>query len=184
MTFGVQNLKENRECLEHLSMVNALNLVMKLQNRPWVDKEIDQLLERLFKYFDQNYQEFSSFDKWKAQITRRQLSWSPVHTEKFWQTSFIFFHDAENLECINILIGMLGKKAGPAEDKGSLDSMKAVACYDLGEFARFFPLGKAYLEEKDAKSKIAELMSSGDSSAELKKEAITAYQKLLMNSWG
>lgn len=80
------NLKENPLCLEHLSMVNALNIVMKLQNRPWVDKEIDALLERLFKYFDQHYQEFSSFDKWKAQITRRQLAWSPVHTEKFWQT--------------------------------------------------------------------------------------------------
>ena len=49
-------------------MVNALNIVMKLQNRPWVDKEIDELLQRLFKYFDQNYQEFSSFDKWRKQV--------------------------------------------------------------------------------------------------------------------
>ena len=67
-------------------MINALNIVMKLQNRPWVDSEISVLLERLFKYFDSHYHEFSSFDKWKAQIARRQLSWSPVHTEKFWQT--------------------------------------------------------------------------------------------------
>ena len=178
------NLKENQLCLEHLSMINALNLVIKLQNRPWVDKEIDELLEKLFKHFDQNYQEFSSFEKWKAQIKRQQLLWSPVHTEKFWQTSFIYFNDAENLECINILIAMLDKKPSAAEDKASFDSMKAVACYDLGEFARFFPLGKAYLEEKNAKMRIAALMSSPDSSAELKKEAITAYQKLLMNSWG
>ena len=79
------------------------------------------------------------------------------------------------MACIDILIDMLSKKIGPQEDKATVDSMKAVACYDLGEFARFFPLGKAYLEEKDAKSRIAQLMSSGDSSAELKKEAITAY---------
>ena len=65
------NLKENQLCLEHLSMINALNLVIKLQNRPWVDKEIDELLEKLFKHFDQNYQEFSSFEKWKAQIKRQ-----------------------------------------------------------------------------------------------------------------
>jgi len=25
---------------------------------------------------------------------------------------------------------------------GNVDTMKAVACYDLGEFARFFPLGQ------------------------------------------
>ena len=44
-----------------------------------------------------------------------------------------------------------------------MDTMKAIACYDLGEFARFFPMGKAYLEEKQAKTWIAELMSSPDS---------------------
>ena len=79
---------------------------------------------------------------------------------------------------------MLGSPASQYADKAQMDSMKAIACYDLGEFARFFPMGKAYLEEKNAKTFIAELMSSPGSSAELKKEAITAYQKLLMNSWG
>lgn len=34
------NLKDNELCLEHLSMINALNLVIKLQNRPWVDQDI------------------------------------------------------------------------------------------------------------------------------------------------
>jgi hypothetical protein len=36
--------------------------------------------------------------------------------------------------------------------------MKAVACYDLGEFARFFPLGQRYLEQKGAKEHIAAIM--------------------------
>lgn len=61
--------------------------------------------------------------------------------------------------------------------------MLAVACYDLGEFARFFPTGKIYLENQSVKAKIAELMAQKESSAELKKEAITCYQKMLMNSW-
>lgn len=107
-----------------------------------------------------------------------------MHTEKFWQTQFIHFNDHDNLGCINILIEMLGAGQHQYVDKVQMDSMKAIACYDLGEFARFFPMGKAYLEEKNAKVHIAELMSAPDSSAELKKEAITAYQKLLMNSWG
>lgn len=62
--------------------------------------------------------------------------------------------------------------------------MQAVACYDLGEFARFFPLGKEFLEERNTKEYLAQLMGSQGSSAELKKEAITAYQKMLMHSWG
>ena len=109
------NLKDNELCLEHLSMINALNLVIKLQNRPWVDTRIVEILEELFKFFDQNYQEFSSFEKWKAQVMRRSLAWSPVHTEKFWQTQFIFFTEAENLECIDILIEILGTKQSRLE---------------------------------------------------------------------
>jgi V-type H+-transporting ATPase subunit H len=115
---------------------------------------------------------------------RRSLAWSPVHTEKFWQTQFIYFNERENLECIDILISILEQRPTATVDAQALDTMKAVACYDLGEFARFFPLGKTYLEERSAKTLIADLMGSQTSSAELKKEAITAYQKLLMKSWG
>ena len=110
------NLKDDDTCLEHLSMINALKLVIKLRNRPWVDSEIKDLLKGLYEYLNENYQEFSSFDKWKAQVTRRQLTWSPVHEEKFWQTAFIYFNDAENLECINILIDILKQAPGPNMD--------------------------------------------------------------------
>jgi V-type H+-transporting ATPase subunit H len=155
-------------------MINAFNLVTKLQNRPWVDTEIVDLLERLWKYFDQNYHEFSSFEKWKKQVQRKQLTWSPVHTEKFWQAAFIFFNEAENLQCIDILIEILGLPENSVHYQNT-DVMKAVACYDLGEFARFFPLGRAYLETKGAKERIATIMQSQHSSPELKKEAITSY---------
>ena len=46
------NLKDDEICLEHLSMINALNLVIKLRNRPWVDEQITRILEQLFEYFD------------------------------------------------------------------------------------------------------------------------------------
>jgi len=78
------NLKDSTVCLEHLSMINALNIIIKLQNRPWVDKDIENRLQKLFVFFDSNYKEFSSFDKWRRQVQQRQLCWSPVHTEKFW----------------------------------------------------------------------------------------------------
>jgi len=53
--------------------------------------------------------------------------------------------------------------------------MKAIACYDLGEFARFYPRGKQILDAKDTRTHLARLMGHPSSSAELKKEAITAY---------
>ena len=184
--FIFKNLKDDEICMEHLSMINVLNLCIKLRNRPWVDTVITQELEQLCEYFDQNYQEFTSFDKWCAQVRRKNLSWSPVHTEKFWQTNFIFFDNAENIKHIDYLVQILQQEApiGKQQTPQSLDTMKAIACYDLGEFARFYPRGKQILDAKDAKTYLASLMQAPGSSAELKKEAITAYQKLLMNAWG
>jgi len=95
----------------------------------------------------------------------------------------MYFHEAENLACIKLLIDILGKPAD-GEDKTTMEIKKAVALYDLGEFSRFFPLGRAFLEQNDAKAKIASIMGDPVSSPELKKEAITCYQKVLMKSWG
>jgi len=87
------------------------------------------------------------------------------------------FDSAENLELINTLITVLNTPA-----KG--DDQKAVACYDLGEFARFYPLGKKYLEEKGGKEAILQIMQNQNANPELKKEAITSYQRILMKSHG
>lgn len=63
------------------------------------------------------------------------------------------------------------------------DRVKAIACFDLGEFARFYSMGRQHLDKLGVKQKIIELMGRKEASSELKKEAITAYQKLLMTSW-
>jgi V-type H+-transporting ATPase subunit H len=69
-------------------------------------------------------------------------------------------------------------------DENVTDGQKAVACYDLGEYARFNPVGKAYLEQKGGKEAIIAVMGSKTASPELKKEAITSYQRILMKSHG
>jgi len=55
----------DKECMDQLSMINAMAIVMKLKNRVWADEEIKQLLSSLETAFEENYQEFSSFDKWQ-----------------------------------------------------------------------------------------------------------------------
>ena len=37
---------------EHLSDIDALSLIIKLQNRHWVDDDINKMLESMFNYFD------------------------------------------------------------------------------------------------------------------------------------
>jgi len=60
-----ESLMGDKECMDQLSMINAMAIVMKLKNRVWADEEIKQLLSSLETAFEENYQEFSSFDKWQ-----------------------------------------------------------------------------------------------------------------------
>jgi len=46
------NLKNNEICLELMSDINALTIITKLQNRHWVDKDITDLLEKLYDHLD------------------------------------------------------------------------------------------------------------------------------------
>jgi hypothetical protein len=65
-------------------------------------------------------------------VNKRAFKWGPVHSEKFWQENCYLFHDKDNLDLIKILVQMVE----PNNDVD--DRSKAVACFDLGEFARFF----------------------------------------------
>jgi len=109
-------------------------------------------------------------------------TWSTVHTEKFWQSAFVNFHNSENLECIKREIQFLSDKA--ADNSMDMCVKKAVICFDLGEFARYFPNGRQILTMYEAKSKLQAIMTDASVTPELKKEAITAYQKILMKSYG
>ena len=169
----MENLTNTKQCLEIMSDLNGLELVHKLQQRHWVDEDIKNLLEKLWGIFDVNYEEFTSIDKFRKEIHLKTLRWGPVHTERFWQENFIHFHEKDNLDLIKDLMGLL-----------EMDNERtvAVALYDLGEFAKYFPFGRSYLDNIGIKSVIYDVMQKSDS-AEIKKEAITCLQKLIVTSW-
>jgi len=139
-----ESVMRDKECMDHLSMVNAIVLVGKLKNRVWVDDELKKLFDRLLQEFDANYQEFSSFDKWKKQVDKVRYTWSTVHTEKFWQHNFVMFNISENLDYIKKQIAFLSMSGHNLQDKKTVEAL-AVVCFDLGEFARFFPRGREFL---------------------------------------
>jgi len=174
----LDNLKDASSiCHEIMSDINLLGTVIKLQNRHWVDQDITALLDKLFEFLDKNEQSFSSIDKFKREISEnRRLRWNPVHTERFWKENFIAFNDQDNLKLVENLVEVLSAKE-------RTDQEKAIACSDLGNFAQYFPMGRQFLETKEIKKIIFHIMDSSKSSSELKKEAITCYQKLLMDTW-
>jgi V-type H+-transporting ATPase subunit H len=58
----------------------------------------------------------------------------------------------------------------------------AIALFDIGEFAKYFNYGRQYLDKLMVKPKIYKLMQKSEDQ-EIKKEAITCLQKLIVTSW-
>lgn len=76
--------------------------------------------------------ECSSFEKFKKQLSVGILKWGPVHNDTFWSEHFPLCEE-NDFDAINHLVTML--------DTGN-ELTKAVACYDLGQFARYHPYGR------------------------------------------
>ena len=53
--------------------------------------------------------------------------------------------------------------------------VKSVACFDLGEFSKYYHHGKEFLDKLDVRTKMANLMQAKNVGAQVKKEAITCY---------
>lgn len=60
---------------------------------------------------------------------------SPVHNERFWRENALKFED-DDYKLVRLIISQLSSNNEEALE---------VACYDLGEFARFHPDGKRYV---------------------------------------
>lgn len=155
--------------------------MQKLKDRVWVDENIEKIIDQLLQKFDQDYHEFSSFEKWKKQIEKDYYAWNSVHETKFWQNCVNEFMRDSNLELIDREIQFLVRN----ENNNTIEMCvkKAVICFDLGEFARLFRNGRTYVTMKGGKTILQSLMTKPGITPDLKKEAITAYQKILMNNY-
>ena len=125
----MQNLLISENCIEIIGEIGGLELYGKLQSRHWVDTDIDKMLEEQYNIVDENYKVFTSITKFKKDVNRKVFRWGPIHTERFWQENHVFFHEKENLDLIKDMVVAL--------QEGN-EKEKAVICFDLGEFAKYF----------------------------------------------
>ena len=99
-------------------------------------EELEKVLNenyKVLKYANYNYL-CSSYEKFKKQLTLGVMKWGPVHNDTFW-SEHVMLCEENDFDPIKQLVILL--------DNGN-DLTKAVACYDLGQFARYHPYGRLY----------------------------------------
>lgn len=161
--------KFNEEMIE--SGLSRLFSTLNARLAQWDDEEMTDDVKALESVINKDMKDLSSFEMYEKEVTGGELQWSIVHTEKFWRENHLKF-EKDNFKIIRQLIALLSK-----EDSVTL----AVACYDLGEFARFHPNGKKVIQKLDGKSKL--MLKMAHKSVDVSKQALLAVQKVMVNSW-
>merc|ERR1712154_627951 len=96
------------------------------------DTDLMADLEKLYQKLDDKIMELSSYEMYQEEVKCGKLRWSPVHSEEFWRENYQKFEE-NNFDLILPLIQLVGSQHS---------EIVQIACYDLGEFARFHPDGK------------------------------------------
>mmetsp|Transcript_32452 Transcript_32452/g.114213 ORF Transcript_32452/g.114213 Transcript_32452/m.114213 type:complete len:159 (-) Transcript_32452:228-704(-) len=141
------------------------------KGRPWADPDVADDVEKLAKVLAVNYRELSTFERYADEVESKDLQWGLVHSEKFWREN-ARAADRDDFKLVKKLVQLLA-----SEDS----RVVAIACYDIGEFVRFYPNGKAVVKHLGAKDRIMGLIDHAD--ADVQRHALQCVSKILVTNW-
>jgi V-type H+-transporting ATPase subunit H len=150
-----------------------------LLTRKFKDEGPREQLEYLDEVLRTTLRKLSSFDMYFAELKTGYLSRSPVHTENFWQEHYRNF-SRDNYDMIQRLSSLLDWVAADENPKNDIVTLE-MACYDLGEFARFHPEGRRMIGVFNIKHKLMALMDHPNN--EVRKQALLSVQKVMIPNW-
>jgi V-type H+-transporting ATPase subunit H len=147
-------------------------VLQNFHTKRWGDEDITNDVEVLVAAIEAKLLDMTTFDRFKQELLSGQLEWSPPHkSEKFWRENVSQFN-ANNYELVGVLAALLS----------SAESLTvAIACHDLGEFARHHPQGKRVVLEFGIKNKILSLIDAQD--LQVQQQSLLALQKLMLTNW-
>lgn len=166
-----RNLSSSNECIS-LMIDNRLLAYLTNELRKNIkDEQMKDNMNYIINVMEENYQIFSTYDKYLKELQTENLTFGPCHTAKFWK-EHIKKTELNEFEVIEKLIGLLD-----SDDP----TTQAVACFDLGEFSRLHPFSKMILEKLDGKTKLMKMIEKDNSL--VREHALVAIQKLMINNW-
>eukprot|EP00928_Gymnodinium_smaydae_P053940 TRINITY_DN3780_c0_g4_i1.p2 TRINITY_DN3780_c0_g4~~TRINITY_DN3780_c0_g4_i1.p2 ORF type:complete len:462 (+),score=140.13 TRINITY_DN3780_c0_g4_i1:74-1387(+) len=172
----LRNMLKHKELGEEVVESGLLDLVQQLEFEKWRDAELYDDIRELSQLIANAVQELSNFERYERELSSGKLTWSFVHTSKFWGENVMKF-DQNDFRAVKTLATLL---LNPDTDATTL----AVACHDVGEFCALHPLGKKKAAQFAIKERVMELMGAkGDEYRDLRREALLCCQKIMLNKW-
>lgn len=151
-------------------------IIPVLLTRTFDDKDIIDLLDEINETVEKKLTETTSIQCYLDEMKSGRMRWSPMHrSEQFWTENITVFEN-DNWALVRKLKGIIN-------DKSADQTCVSVACFDLGEVARYHPLGRKVMNDLGIKNDLLELSNTSNNMPEVNKNAIYALQKIMLHRW-
>eukprot|EP00468_Gymnochlora_sp_CCMP2014_P006612 CAMPEP_0167756892 /NCGR_PEP_ID=MMETSP0110_2-20121227/9630_1 /TAXON_ID=629695 /ORGANISM="Gymnochlora sp., Strain CCMP2014" /LENGTH=485 /DNA_ID=CAMNT_0007643037 /DNA_START=59 /DNA_END=1513 /DNA_ORIENTATION=- len=164
-----RNMLQTDELKGRMVGLGLLDVIKTLNQTE--DKELKANISKVGLELKKFLSHLSTFEKYTTEVMSGQLKRSAVHNEDFWRKNNAMFEHS-SYKHIRKLVELLDKK--------HLETLE-MACYDLGEFARFHPDGRTIISRLGGKSKVMRLMTHRNEA--VAKQALLCIQKLMVENW-
>ena len=167
----IVNLLASPLLAEAMVESGILLVIQPLEYEKWRDAELYDSIRNVAAKVANETIKHSNFERYQRELDSKTLKWGFIHSEKFWLENVGNF-ERESFAPVAALVSLL--------DSSDLVT-QAVACHDLGEFARLHPTGKRVIAKLNGKSAVMALMSNAN--RHVSKEALLCTQKIMLNQW-
>lgn len=144
-----------------------------MKERQWTDPDIVDDVNVLHKLLVANYKDMSRWDVYQAEVESGHLEWGILHTEKFFKENAKRIEGPDaNFALLKILMALV-----VSDD----DDVSAIACFDIGEFVRHYPNGRAIAKRLGVKDIVMKRIEHPN--AEVQRHALQCVSKMLVQNW-
>mmetsp|Transcript_24719 Transcript_24719/g.69389 ORF Transcript_24719/g.69389 Transcript_24719/m.69389 type:complete len:519 (-) Transcript_24719:189-1745(-) len=159
--------------LTEMMTCGLMKAIALLKDRQFTDPDLVEDFEILHKLLSENYKEMSRWEVYKSEIETGYLQWGSTHTEAFFKENARMFEGSDgDFRLLKVLIALLSSRD---------EEIAAVACYDLGEFVRHYPNGRAIVKRLGAKDAVMPLIEHEN--PELQRHALQCVSKIMVTNW-
>eukprot|EP00543_Licmophora_paradoxa_P006204 CAMPEP_0202445190 /NCGR_PEP_ID=MMETSP1360-20130828/4065_1 /ASSEMBLY_ACC=CAM_ASM_000848 /TAXON_ID=515479 /ORGANISM="Licmophora paradoxa, Strain CCMP2313" /LENGTH=527 /DNA_ID=CAMNT_0049061375 /DNA_START=46 /DNA_END=1629 /DNA_ORIENTATION=+ len=159
--------------LSEMIACGLMKAITHLRDRQFTDPDIIDDVDRLHKLLVENYKEMSRWEVYKNEVESGHLQWGSTHTEAFFKENAKMLEGKDgDFHLLKVLIALLSSKD---------DDVAAIACYDIGEFVRHYPNGRAIAKRLGAKELVMPLIEHEN--VELQRHALQCVSKIMVNNW-
>lgn len=144
-----------------------------LRERQFTDPDVADDVDALERLLNDNFKEMTRWEVYQTEVESGNLQWGSTHTDAFFKENAKMMEGKDgNFDVVKILISLVTSKD---------EDVAAIACFDLGEFCRHYPNGRAIAKRLGAKELAMALIEHDN--PELQRHALQCVSKMMVHNW-